>query len=417
MRVFHIFWREYWGNITRRSYLIFTFGFPLFMVAVPVIFGIALGLALRLALPQADPRPIGVIDSADILTPLEEFPPDPVEMIFFPNPQSAGQALDQEVIQAYYHIQPDYWQSGRIIITYRNPPTEAIDNMVVQRVEAQVRAKVPPELLTRLLRGPVITHHGLAEEAVSFMETDTFAPVLVYLVLYFVRLAGSFTASYMFDSIANEANDRTLEIMLTSVSPLQFVIGKLLGLLAVGLTQIGTWAAAILALGLGVTLLLDINLLGALLTWEHLGLMLNILLATYLMDQILAAAMGLLRVSGGAGNLLFSTINGVVGISLIYAAYFVPRNPNTPLAVAASLFPLTSPLVLLIRVVVSQVPPWQIGLSLLFLWGTNVLGVFWLRHLLRANLIANRNSFNMRDWLREKRRRFQGVKSLGQELS
>jgi ABC-2 type transport system permease protein len=219
----------------------------------------------------------------------------------------------------------------------------------------------------------------------------------------------------MFDSIANEANDRTLEIMLTSVSPFQFVSGKLLGLLAVGLTQIGTWAAAILALGLGVTLLLDINFLATLFSWEHLGLMLNILLATYLMDQILAAAMGLLRVSGGAGNLLFSTINGIVGISLIYAAYFVPRNPDTPLAVVASLFPLTSPLVLPIRVVVSQVPPWQIGLSLLFLWGTNLLGVFWLRNLLRANLIANKNPFNMRDWLRGKRRHLQGVISLGQE--
>jgi ABC-type Na+ efflux pump permease subunit len=131
-----------------------------------------------------------------------------------------------------------------------------------------------------------------------------------------------------------------------------------------------------------------------LLGWDHLCLVLSVLLAAYLLDQILAAAMGLLRVSGGAGNLLFNTINSVVGISLIYAAYFVPRNPHTPLAVAASLIPLTAPLVLLIRVVVSQVPTWQVVLGQLLLWGSCIGGVFWLGYLLKANLVERQRPFH-----------------------
>jgi len=150
------------------------------------------------------------------------------------------------------------------------------------------------------------------------------------------------------------------------------------------------------------------------LTWQHLGLMVNVLLATYLMDQILAAAMGLLRVSGGAGNLLFSTINSVVGISLIYAAYFIPRNPDSLMAVVTSLIPVTAPLVLLIRVVVSDVPTWQIILSQIFLWGTNVLGLFWLRWLLKANLVANSTPFRLRDWLNERLMTFRVFIPLGQ---
>ena len=85
-----------------------------------------------------------------------------------------------------------------------------------------------------------------------------------------------------------------------------------------------------------------------------------------------------------------------------YAAYFVPRNPHTPLAVAASLFPPTAPLVLLVRVVVSEVPAWQISLSQLLLWGSSLACFFWLRQLLRANLVANSVPFNLRRWFKQK---------------
>ena len=91
-----------------------------------------------------------------------------------------------------------------------------------------------------------------------------------------------------------------------------------------------------------------------------------------------------------------------MGLGLIYAAYFVPRNPHTPVAIAASLFPLTAPLVLLVRVVVSEVPLWQIGLSQTLLWGSSIAGVFWLRRLLRANLVASAAPFSLRYWLKQK---------------
>lgn len=404
MRVFYIFWREYWGNITRKSYLIFTFGFPIFMVTVPILGGLALALAISTAMPRTDLRPVGIIDQPGLLAEAAHRPEKPVEIIFFADEQTANNALETGLIQAYYDVQADYWESGEIVVTYHTAPTEQIDGMLTGWVRSRIQAQVPPDILTRFTRGPTITHHGVTTQSASFSETDVLEPFIVYMVLYFVRLAGSFTASYMFDSIAGEAHDRTLEIMITSVSPLQFVTGKLLGLLAVGLTQIGMWVAAILVFAVGGSLLLGMDLMGYLVTWEHLQLMVVVLFGAYLMDQILAAAMGLLRVSGGAGNLLFSTLNSVVGISLIYAAYFVPRNPDAPLAVLASLFPLTSPLVLLIRVVVSQVPEWQVALSLLLLWGTNLLGIFWLRRLLKANLVANTTPFRLREWLKNRQK-------------
>jgi ABC-2 type transport system permease protein len=80
----------------------------------------------------------------------------------------------------------------------------------------------------------------------------------------------------------------------------------------------------------------------------------------------------------------------------------VPANPHTPIAIATSLFPLTAPLVLLVRVVVSEVPAWQISLSQALLWGSSLAGVFWLRRLLRANLVASTTPFSLRAWLKQK---------------
>ena len=411
-RILIIFWREYWGNITRRSYLIFTFGFPIFMTLTPIVGGIVLALAIWVALPATDPRPIGVVDHAQLFAHAGTPPDEPVGVIVFTRAQAAAAALRAGQIQAVYTLPDNYWESGQVIVTYDTAPTEFVDAMFIGWVRAQVRAKASPHIAQRLEQGPHITHHGLGGQN-SYAQSDIIEPILVYLVLYFVRLAGAFTASYMFDSIASEANDRTLEILVTSVSPFQFVTGKLFGLLAVGLTQIGMWGGAIVAFAVGISWWLNIDLLNYLLAWEHLGLMINVLMATYLMDQILAAAMGLMRVSGGAGNLLFSTTNSMVGISLIYAAYFVPRNPHAPLAVAASLFPLTSPLVLLIRAVVSDVPQWQITLGLVLLWGTNVLGVLWLRRLLKANMVAGSGSFSLRSWLKTQWAGRAGLRLLG----
>ncbi len=397
-RIWWIFWREYWGHLTRRSYLLLTVGFPLFMMGAPIVGGIVLVIALHAGMPSLDPRPIGLLDQADLLAG-SPAPTTPVEVKRFDNLAQAAAALAAGEIQAYYHIQPDYWETGEVIASYPVAPHPAIEDMLAGWITGQVRHQVPPEILTRLDNEPHISHRDLAGVQ-SYSLADMSDVIIVYLLIYFMRLGGSFTAEYMFGSIVSEANDRTLEIVLSSVSPLQFLLGKLLGLLAVGLTQLGLWGGVVLALSLGTSALLGFDLTGFLLTWEHLGLMLSVLLGAYLLDQMLAAALGLLKVSGGAGSLFYSGFGYLAGLSLIYAAYFVPRNPDSLLAVAASLFPLTAPLVLLVRVVVSEVPAWQVALSQILLWGSSLALLFWLRRLLRANFFAS-TPFELRRWVRQ----------------
>ena len=406
IRTWLIFWHEYKGHLRRRSYLLFTFGFPIFMLFAPLIGGLILALAIQTATPEPDRRPVGLVDQAGILSPEVEPPEGPVEVIRFATAEMAAAALKAGHIQAYYDIQPHYWDSGEIVLTSEVAPAGEVEAMITGWVRQRVRAKAPPDILTRIDRGASIIHQDLGgTRAFSFENIIELA--LIFLPIYFVRLGSSFVAEYMFGSIASEAYDRTLEILITSVTPLQLIIGKVLGLLAVGLTQLGTWAAFALVLSVGISSFFGFDLLGALFGWPHMALLLSVLLAAYVMDQILAATLALFRVSGGAGSHLFNTINWVVGLGLLYAIYFVPRNPHSLVAVVASIFPLTASIVLLVRVVVSDVPLWQIILAQLSLWGTIFASLFWLRWLLQANLVANAAPVGLRDWLK---RRYENLK-------
>ncbi|MEM7032029.1 MAG: ABC transporter permease [Chloroflexota bacterium] len=215
-------------------------------------------------------------------------------------------------------------------------------------------------------------------------------------------MGASFTANYMFDSISSEANDRTIEIVITSISPMQFLVGKVVGLLLVGLTQLTVWGSLALILAVWASRFAEIDLFGLILGWEHLGVTISLLLGAYVLMQLFAAMVGMLQINSGSGPLLFNTLNWAVGFSWIYAIAIVPRTPHTLLAVGASLFPLSAPIVLLVRIIVSEVPLWQVIVSQCLLWGTAVASLFWLRRLLQTNLVSYAPNFRLWPWLRGK---------------
>ncbi|MDM8527593.1 ABC transporter permease [Anaerolineales bacterium HSG24] len=423
-RIWLIFWHEYWSHITRRAYLLFTFGFPAMLIGTPLVGGVFLAGAIFMAMPAPDTRPIGIVDQVGLLLEPEEQAVvtnegaivksqeragNLVRIIFFRSPEEAASALATDYIQAYYKLPPDYWETGEVIVTYYTAPNELLGTMVSSWIQREIEENIPSEILFRLRFGPDIAHTEVASDdeeegkARDFSMINFVEGAIVYMIIYFVRLVGtSFTANYMFDSISNEADDRTLEILITSISPLQFLLGKVFGILAVGVTQLATWAGLVFIVFQPLSLMVGGNMFDLLLSWPHLWLLISILAGAYMMDHLLAAAMGLLKVSGGAGMQLFSLVNLASGFGLLYATYLIPRNPHTWLAIGASLFPITSPIVLMIRVVVSEVPQWQIITPPSLLWLTNKIVLIWLEHLVRANLVASRQPFKLGSWIKGK---------------
>jgi ABC-2 type transport system permease protein len=398
-RTLLIFWRTYWGNITQGSYLAFTFGLPAFFILVPVAGSAIFLWAIRTVIPPTNYHPIGVVDQSGFFVTAAGSE-KPVEMLRFDTLPGAASALEAGDIQAYYHIPENYLETGVITVTYETAPSLEIDQMFEKWVDGQIRTEVPDSIEERYTTGAYFAHEG-AEGETAFSAVDFLKWGGIYVVIYFVQVAGSFTSNYMYGSIASEAHDRTIEIILSSVTPRQFLTGKFFGLLAVGLTQLAVWMIPGL-IGVGWFLSrFGQEYLTFLFPWEHLAVVISTLLGAYVLFQVMAAAAGLLRISGGAGPQLFGLLEWAGGLGIVYATYFLPRNPDSTMAVVGSMFPLTSPLVLLIRLVASEVPTWQIMASQGLLWGTVVFGLLSLGGLLKRNLVSYAPRFKVIAWVRE----------------
>jgi ABC-2 type transport system permease protein len=320
-------------------------------------------------------------------------------MLAFGTLSEAATALESGEIQAYYQIPENFLAEGVITATYETAPSLEIDQMLETWIDGEIRAKIPDPLEERYTNGAYFEHEG-AEGQTGFSTLDILKWGGIYVVIYFVQVAGSFTSNYMYGTIASEAHDRTIEIILSSVTPRQFLIGKFFGLLAVGLTQLGIWGIpGLVGVGLFVARFGEAYL-AYVFPWEFSGIVISTLLGAYVLFQVMAAAAGLLRLSGGAGPQLFGLLEWAGGLGMLYATYFLPRNPDTTLAVVGSLFPLTSPLVLLIRLVASEVPTWQIVASQVLLWGTILFGLWSLGGLLKRNLVSYAPKFKLTAWVR-----------------
>jgi ABC-2 type transport system permease protein len=407
-RIALIFWQTYWGAVTQRTFVIFVLGLPFLAVLCAVAMGVAGVLFLAASVPPTDTRPIGVVDGTQSIV-WGDGPTVLVEEVVlrpYADRETAAEALASGELQAYFVLPAEVWEEGRITAVYdpATPPSPTLLNALDRWLTRQVRRAIDPILLERLAAEPVFVPHGVsvtaegepAEELLQPPRTrqqEVDAWLLFFAIIYLGRMASMLTSGYMYDIIASESRNRTMEILLTSTSPREFMLGRVAGLLMVGFTHLVAWGGVPL-------LLIATSPFAELGNWEHIGLMASMLLGAYLLDQMLGATGGVLRVTGGAGPQLFNLLGWFSILTLVYAGTLVGRDPNSGLAVAASLFPFSSPIVLLTRLLYEPVPLWQIVLAQLLLWLTIAGFILLLARLLRRNLVAYPARFSLWRWVR-----------------
>jgi ABC-2 type transport system permease protein len=178
----------------------------------------------------------------------------------------------------------------------------------------------------------------------------------VGIVLY---LALILTGTGIATAVATEKSTRISEVLLAVLRPTQLLVGTVLGVGLLGLTQIAAIAVPV-AVGLSTSGDLDLPdsatgdvLLGVL--WFVLGLLLY---------AFVFAALATLVEKVTEVNTATLPINVVLIGSYLVAVTLTVRDPNSPGSVAASLFPFSAPLVMPTRWASGLVPPWQLGLSM-----------------------------------------------------
>ena len=230
-----------------------------------------------------------------------------------------------------------------------------------------------------------------------------------YLIMMFIIIYGGFVMR----SVIEEKTSRIIEIIISAVKPFHLMLGKIIGTSLAGVTQFAIWIISATVLMVVVLSVFGIDL-SALEASPQLGPGLPVAegvsptadtLKTYA-TELYKIPWTVLIVSFIIyfilGYLIYSSIYAAIGAAVdnetdtqqfilpiilplvlaIYIGFFsVFNNPNGPIAVGFSLFPLTSPIVMLMRLPAGigegGVPLWQFASSILLLLIT-FIGIVWL---------------------------------------
>ena len=202
-------------------------------------------------------------------------------------------------------------------------------------------------------------------------------------------------------SVVQEKTSKTVEIMLSSVRPGDLLFGKILGKVVAGVIQYGIYVIVGVLFLVFIAPLFGVNVPGAI-TIGNLLYLIAFFLTGFLLYGAAYAAIGAAgEDEQHVAQLGWPLLIFLIG-SLIFASSIV-LNPNGSLAVALSLFPFTSPIVMMLRVLVD--PPGLVQILLCFglLLGTIAVVVALAGRIFRVGILMSGRRFGWSDiagWLR-----------------
>lgn len=296
-------------------------------------------------------------------------------------PQSTAQLnqqLEQKELDGYLLLRSGNDKDAFPTVTYvsanDNSNVQAILQGAAQAVKLRTIAagQLSDEQLTEL-GSPVTvgtvspdTLTGAAAKPKTF-SSENFILVYMLMVLFFISL--TMTGNMVAAEITAEKSSRVMEILITSVSPLTQMFGKIIGIFLVGLTQMGIYA---LVFGIHLTLpyyqhvLAQFDLHVSNLSWEVAVFGFIYYILGYFLYSTLYAAVGSIvsrtEDLGQAVSLLT-----VLTLAAFYIGIFSISKPDTLLIRIASYIPFFSPTTSLIRLGLGNMAWWEIAISILIL--------------------------------------------------
>jgi ABC-2 type transport system permease protein len=303
------------------------------------------------------------------------------DIVVFADEESGRKSLEDKQISALYIVDETYYSTGKVRLVAEKYPEEQAGYDVKAFLRRNLAAAYSPAVSDRLLIGSIVqtvrpVSEGEAPSALQRVEGTFFWKMfvpMVFSILFMFIIA--LTSGYMLNAVMDEKTNRTVEILLTSVTPLQLMAGKIIGNLAIGLTQLLVWGGLpLLAVGIGAAFLPNFVDMGfdAGLIWVAAGLVMLGVLQFSALLTILGSVV--------AEDREAQQISGVVSLIFMVPFFFLTKlmfEPTGKIALALSLIPFSAPLSMPFRMAFSEVPALQIILSFAFSLLTTAL-VLWL---------------------------------------
>lgn len=382
---------EYRKRVSKQSFLLATLGVPLLMVVI-------IGASIFFTIANQNDLPLGYVDQAGFLnTNILPDMPDEAEGVAlqaFPDEGSARRALEQKEIQAYYIVPSDYLQTQQLSLYYWNDaPKDTIREQFSRFLHANLVADLPAQVQNRLIEGPSVTVSTLDgdRQIGSGNIVNVILPFLAAMLFFFTVMT---SAGYLLQVVADEKENRTMEILITSLSPEQLIGGKAIGLMAVSLTQLGIWLFAI-AIGLivGAQFLEPLGMVR--IPWTFLFVVVLYFLPAYALIAAMMTAIGGAVTEVRQGQQVAGILN-LLFILPVLLSSLVFTNPDSPILVFFTLFPTTSFVTVMLRWATSVIPFWQLAASWLLLVASAVLGLWASARIFRAGMLRYGQSLDLR---------------------
>lgn len=213
-------------------------------------------------------------------------------------------------------------------------------------------------------------------------EKHTQSMILAYFLLFMIYAALIMYGNMVATGVAEEKSSRIMEIMVSTVKPMELMIGKVIGIGSLGLVQFVVWIST----GLIMTSI------------QNLGISLGSIPITTLLWFGVFFLLGFLFYATlyAAGGALVSRVDEVqqvvsvlmMGIVVGFLVSFISfSNPDGVFATTASLIPFFSPMVMFARVTLSNPPVTQIILSIVILLGSTLVGTWIAARIYRVGIL------------------------------
>lgn len=404
--------REYLERVKRKSFIITTILMPILML------GLMAAPTLFLLFSEPESMTVAVIDDSGVVAPYLK---NGSELTFVPATGGLEEERGKEGIDAILVIGRNAVDETDNIQFYsHSAPSLSTETEIMHQLEdgiTDIRLKeYKIENLKKILEEVKADVHISTIRIDEEEDTETSSGLSYGLGMIMDMLLYMFILIYgqmVMTSIIEEKNNRVLEIVVSSVNPTSLMLGKIVGIGLVAITQILIWGV-LLGCATGWLLPLVANSASVAEEPELAGMFGQLLSPGYLASLFVYMILFFI-----GGYLFYSSIFAAVGSSVdniqdasqlssiatmpviigIVASMSIIQNPNSALAFWVSVIPFTSPMAMMSRIPFG-IPTWEIILSLVILYLSFMFMIWLAAKIYRVGIFMYGKKPNLADLLR-----------------
>jgi ABC-2 type transport system permease protein len=395
----------------RRSFLILALGLPLLAVIVFAVLALlrsdadsSSGPSSASSSPEIEVE--GYVDFSGLIRTIPDTIP-PGHLLAYAGEGEAKQALASGEIAAYYVIPTGYLETGELFYVYPDTKPLLSDGQEWVMRRTLLENLVGDAELADMVWNPIYLEWtmlaagqpGAAGQPDAGQDNDAvqFIPALMVILLY---MSFMINANLLAESVSGEKENRTMEILMVSISPRQMLSGKIVALGTAGLVQVILWvgtAYALINIG-GQTLALPqgFTIPASILFWGVVFYLLGYAVYGSLMAGV-GSLTSRMKDASQASFLILSPL--MVGYLIGLLAPLAEETQGL-LPVVLSFFPLTAPVLMMMRLADGTVPLWQILLSAALMLGTAYLVVRAVAAMFHAQNLLSGQPFSVKRFFR-----------------